>query len=215
MASRILVRQPHSPLVLELIGTCLGLGLWSFGTNIWANIEWTWTWAWQLKFNCEENVCWLGYQRLIFPVATSLHPTLFPWTQNLTFHQNVLCTAEAMLRLDGMMAEIFVRWEVINVWYCDVSNVSNVPLYSQEDLFNVFWSSVFTGQHYTDGQYETLQMMWNYHHIERIEMVDTSFFDWLNSKSLKCYIPSPPEWVGLLSTVHPPSVAVWGRCPEK
>ena len=47
----------------------------------------------------------------------------------------------------GMMARIFVRWEVINVWYCDVSNVSNVPLYSQEDLFNVFWSSVFIG-HY-------------------------------------------------------------------
>ena len=44
---------------------------------------------------------------------------------------------------DGKME----RWwrQVINVWYCDASNVCNVPLYSQEDLFNVFWSSVFTG----------------------------------------------------------------------
>ena len=30
---------------------------------------------------------------------------------------------------------------------------------------------------YTDGQYETLQIMKNHHHIERIKMAETSFFD--------------------------------------
>ena len=58
---------------------------------------------------------------------------------------------------------------------------------------------------YTDRQYETLQIMKNHHHIERIEMAETSFFDWLNSKSLKCNILSPERDRERESVHCPPS----------